>query len=106
MRDFPHLRLGIRVSKAKSELASGLKVCGGGGMPKITLGITRNFGSGSRDLKTLLGTLRKKRRIANGDDGGSDSENKPIMHNTNSEIEAIYCFKICSNSARRGASYG
>ena len=42
MRDFPYfyLRLGIRDFKAKSGRDSGLKVCTGGGMPKVTLGIT------------------------------------------------------------------
>ena len=40
MRDFPYLRLGIRDFKAKSGRYSGLKVCAGGGVPKITLGIT------------------------------------------------------------------
>ena len=40
IRDFPHLKLGIRDFKAKSERDLGLKVCAGGGMPKITLGIT------------------------------------------------------------------
>ena len=40
MRDFLYLRLGIRDFKAKSGRDSGLKVCAGGGMPKITLGIT------------------------------------------------------------------
>ena len=40
MRDFPYLRLGIRDFKAKSGRDSGLKVCGGGAMPKVTLGIT------------------------------------------------------------------
>ena len=42
MRDFPYfyLRLGIRDFKAKSGRDSGLKVCAGGGMPKVTLGIT------------------------------------------------------------------
>jgi len=49
---------------------------------------------------------RKKHSIANSEDGGCHSENNPVMQNTNSEIEAIYCFKICSNSTRRGASYG
>ena len=52
IRDFPHLKLGIRDLKAKSERDLGLKVCAGGGMPKITLGITglhevlgRDYGS-------------------------------------------------------------
>ena len=40
MRDFLYLRLGIRDFKAKSGRDSGLKVCSGGGMPKITLGVT------------------------------------------------------------------
>ena len=40
MRDFPYLRLGIRGFKGKSERDSRFKVCVGGGMPKITLGIT------------------------------------------------------------------
>ena len=40
MRDFPYLRLAIRDFKAKSGRDSGLKVCEGGGVPKITLGIT------------------------------------------------------------------
>ena len=40
MRDFPYLRLGIRDFKANSGRDSGLKVCAGGGMPKVTLGIT------------------------------------------------------------------
>ena len=40
MRDFPYLRLGIRDFKGKSERDSRFKVCAGGGMPKVTLGIT------------------------------------------------------------------
>ena len=40
IRDFPSLKLGIRNFKAKSGRDSGLKVCAGGGMPKIALGIT------------------------------------------------------------------
>ena len=40
IRDFPSLKLGIRDFKAKSGRDSGLKVCAGGGMPKIALGIT------------------------------------------------------------------
>ena len=40
MRDLPYLRLGIRDFEAKLGRDSGLKVCAGGGMPKITLGIT------------------------------------------------------------------
>ena len=39
MRDFPYLRLGIQDFKAKSG-DSGLKVCAGGVVRKITLGIT------------------------------------------------------------------
>ena len=39
-RDFPYLRLGIRDFKGKSGRDLGLKVCTGGGMPKVTLGIT------------------------------------------------------------------
>ena len=39
-RELPHLKLGIRDFRAKSGRISGLKVCLGGGMPKITLGIT------------------------------------------------------------------
>ena len=38
--DFRYLKLGIRDLKAKSGRDSGLKLCAGGGMPKITLGIT------------------------------------------------------------------
>ena len=34
------MKLGIRDFKAKSGRDSGLKVCAGGGMPKVTLGIT------------------------------------------------------------------
>ena len=40
IQDFPSLKLGIRDFKAKSGRDSGLKVCAGGGMPKIDLGIT------------------------------------------------------------------
>ena len=40
IRDFLYLKLGIRDFTAKSGRDSGLKVCAGGGMPKITLGIT------------------------------------------------------------------
>ena len=40
IRDFPTLKLGIRDITGKSGRDSGLKVCAGGGMPKITLGIT------------------------------------------------------------------
>ena len=39
-RDFPYLNLGIRDLKAKSGRVLGLKVCLGGGMPKIILRIT------------------------------------------------------------------
>ena len=39
-RDFPYLKLGIRDFKAKSGRVLGLKVCLGGGMPKIILQIT------------------------------------------------------------------
>ena len=40
IRDIPSLKLGIRDFIAKSGRDSGLKVCAGGGMPKIALGIT------------------------------------------------------------------
>ena len=40
IRDFPYLRFGIRDCKAKSGRHSGMKVCAGGGMPKVTPGIT------------------------------------------------------------------
>ena len=40
IRDFPYLKLGIRDFKAKLGRDSGLKVCAGGGMPKITLWFT------------------------------------------------------------------
>ena len=40
IREFPNLKPGIRDFKAKSGLDSGLKVCAGGGLPKITRGIT------------------------------------------------------------------
>ena len=40
IRDFPSLKLGIRDFTTKSGRDSGLKVCAGGGMPKIALGIT------------------------------------------------------------------
>ena len=39
-RDFPDLKLGIRDFKENSARDSGLKVCLGGAMPKITVGIT------------------------------------------------------------------
>ena len=37
---FPSFEAGIRDFKAKSGRDSGLKICAGGGMPKITLGTT------------------------------------------------------------------
>ena len=40
IQDFPYLRLRIGDFKAKSGRDSGLTVCAGGGMSKITLGIT------------------------------------------------------------------
>ena len=40
MRDFPYLRVGIQDFKAKSERGCGLKVCAGGGVSEIILGIT------------------------------------------------------------------
>ena len=40
IRDFPCLKLGIRDFEEKSGPESGLKVCTGSGMPKITPGIT------------------------------------------------------------------
>ena len=40
-RDFPYLKHGIRDLKVKLGRVSGLKVSAGGGMPKISLGITR-----------------------------------------------------------------
>ena len=46
IRDFPHLKLGIRDLKAKPGRVSGFKVFLGGGMPKITprdYEIARNF---------------------------------------------------------------
>ena len=55
-RDFPYLKPGIRDFKAKLWRDSGLKVCAGGGMTEIILGITRSFGSGLRDWRTLLWT--------------------------------------------------
>ena len=39
-RDFLYLKLGTRDLNAKSERDSGLKVCLGDEIPKITLGIT------------------------------------------------------------------
>ena len=47
--DFPYLKLGIKDFKAKSRRDSGLKVCEGGLLPKITLRIARSFGLGLRD---------------------------------------------------------
>ena len=47
--DFPYLKLGIRDLKAKSGRDSGLKLCAGGGMPKITLGITGSKEIAGRD---------------------------------------------------------
>ena len=56
IRDFPYLKLGIWGFKAKSGRDSGLKVCAGGRMPKIFLGITgmheylgRDYGIETRD---------------------------------------------------------
>ena len=40
IRDFPYLTLRMRDFKAKSGRVLGLKVCLGGGMPKIILQIT------------------------------------------------------------------
>ena len=40
IRDFHYLKLGIRELKEKSGRVLRLKVCTGGGMPKIILGIT------------------------------------------------------------------
>ena len=62
MRDFPHLRLGIRDFKAKSGLDSGLKVCAEGGMPKITLGITdcSKFWVRITGLKNPIGDPQKE----------------------------------------------
>ena len=39
IRDFPSVKLGIRDFTPKSGRDSGLKVCPGGGVPKITLRI-------------------------------------------------------------------
>ena len=60
IRDFPYLMLGIWDFKVKQERDSGLKVCTGGVMPKITLGITGLHEIMDRDYKieeTPLGTL-------------------------------------------------
>ena len=49
-------KLGIRDFNAKSGRDSRFTVCAGGGLPKITLGITRSFGSGfSTELKIRIG---------------------------------------------------
>ena len=60
IRDFPHLKLGIRDFTAKSERNLGLKVSAGGGMTKINLGITelhevlgRDYGSEKPDTYRL-----------------------------------------------------
>ena len=47
IRDFPYLKHGIRDLNAKSGRDSGLTVCAGGVMPKMTLGI--------RELHEILG---------------------------------------------------
>ena len=52
IRDFPYLKLGIRDFKVKQERDSGLKVCTGGVMSKITLGITGLHEIMGRDYKT------------------------------------------------------
>ena len=52
IRDFPHLKLGIRDFKAKSERDLLLKVFEGGGMPKITLGITGLHEALDRDYRS------------------------------------------------------
>ena len=39
IRDFPSLKLGVRDFTAKSGRDSGLKVCTGGGMPKMAKSI-------------------------------------------------------------------
>ena len=49
IRNFPYLKLRIRYLKAKSGRDSALKVCAGGGMPKITLGITGLRGISGRE---------------------------------------------------------
>ena len=67
-RDLPYLKLGIRDLKPKSGRVSGLKVCVGGGMPKITSGLRdcTEFWVGITGLKkTLLGTLRFHGRAIN-----------------------------------------
>ena len=58
IRDSPYLKLGIWGFKAKSGRNSGLKVCAGGGVPKITLGITGlKIPNGDPLLRLQLGTL-------------------------------------------------
>ena len=47
--DFPYLKLEIRNLKAKSGRDSGLKLCAGGGMQKITLRITESIEIAGRD---------------------------------------------------------
>ena len=47
--DFPYFKLGVRDLKAKSGRDSGLKVCAGGGIPKITLGIEGSNEIAGRD---------------------------------------------------------
>ena len=49
MRDFPYLKLGIRNFNENSGARSRLKVCAGGGIPKITLGITELPENSGRD---------------------------------------------------------
>ena len=51
IRDFPYLKLGIRDFKVKQQRDSGLKVCTGGVMSKITLGITGLHEIMGRDYK-------------------------------------------------------
>ena len=69
MRDFSYLRLGIRDFKAKTGRDSRLKVCAGGGMPKITLGITglpeilgRDYGIENPYLGPSIEVLKKRAR--------------------------------------------
>ena len=58
IRDFPYSKLGIWGFKAKSGRNSGLKVCAGGGVQKITLGITGlKIPNGDPLLRLQLGTL-------------------------------------------------
>ena len=49
VRDFPSLKLGIQDFKENSGARSRLKVCAGGGIPKITLGITGLHENSGRD---------------------------------------------------------